>query len=157
MAVITVSHIAIGVKEMDRSVRFYTEVFGLRVALDNVEDSQNPRLGAVRRRAVYLRWDDDPLAPFLVLDELLSHPRQADANSYTGTGVHHYGFWVEDIDAALERAERAGARIARPAKDLDTELYGEASGGLVRTAIVIDPDGNAVQLDQRLVDGTGAL
>ena len=38
MPVRNVSHIAIGVRDMDRSLRFWTDVVGLHVTLDTIEE-----------------------------------------------------------------------------------------------------------------------
>ncbi len=54
-----VSHIAIGVRDMDRSIHFYRDLLGLKVCLDTMENVgglkslfTNPQKG--KRRAVYL-------------------------------------------------------------------------------------------------------
>src|SRR6185437_504230 len=57
MAVTNVSHIAIAVRDMDRALPFWTEVVGLHVTLDTIEEfTLSGRL--CRRRAVYLRVRD---------------------------------------------------------------------------------------------------
>ena len=57
-----VSHIAIGVRDMERSLPFWTEVVGLHVTLDTVEEFT---IGGevVRRRGVYLRERRGPTPP----------------------------------------------------------------------------------------------
>ena len=42
-----------------------------------------------------------------------------------------------------------GWLLQTPRSDGDTAAYGEAPGGVVRSAFLRDPDGNVVQLDQR--------
>ncbi|MBY0400656.1 VOC family protein, partial [Myxococcota bacterium] len=57
MKIRNVSHIAVGVRDMDRSLAFYRDVLGLHVSLDAIEElpsiAGSPPL---RRRGVYLRW-----------------------------------------------------------------------------------------------------
>jgi len=67
-----VSHIAIGVSDMDRALHFYRDLLGLRVTLDTMERIggmgplfANPQKG--QRRAVYMRFEDGPHASFVVL------------------------------------------------------------------------------------------
>jgi catechol 2,3-dioxygenase-like lactoylglutathione lyase family enzyme len=63
------SHVNIGVTDMDRSLRFYRDGIGLAVVVDHEEHVE--RLG-LRQRAVYLRWDADPGGSFVVLDQQLA-------------------------------------------------------------------------------------
>ena len=60
-----VSHIAVGVRDMDRSLHFYRDLLGLKVCLDTMENIGglktlfvNPMKG--KRRAVYLRFEEGP-------------------------------------------------------------------------------------------------
>ena len=66
-------------------------------------------------------------------------------------GTHHFSFWVDDLEATFERLVGEGFRSVLRPTAADAVAYGEAAGsGRVLTAIVKDPDGNPVQLDQRL-------
>ena len=150
MAVKNVSHIAIGVRDMERSLPFWTEVVGLHVSLDAQEEFT---IGGevIRRRGVYLREREGPDEPFVVLDEQLTRPKAGEPKPLFEIGVHHFGFWVDDIDGIAGRARAAGVPIiAEPSqRGSDTAAYGEPPGGLVRSMFVRDPDGNVVQFDQR--------
>lgn len=151
MPVRNVSHIAIGVRDMERSLPFWTEVVGLHVTLDTIEEFT---LGAepVRRRAVYLREREGPDEAFVVLDQQLTRPAPGSPKPLWEIGVHHVGFWVDDVDEVAARARAAGAPIiVEPSpQGADTTTYGETSGGFVRGLFVRDPDGNVVQFDQRV-------
>ncbi len=153
MTVKTFSHVAVGVRDMERSLPFYRDVLGLEVVFDQTETITS--FGGVQRRGVYLRWDRDPRTPFVVLDQLLSVSRSGEASRpFEDLGVHHFGFWVDDVDPIVERARSAGALVMLEPRDTDTVGYGEAPGGTIRTAIVRDPDGNAVQLDCRRAEAS---
>jgi catechol 2,3-dioxygenase-like lactoylglutathione lyase family enzyme len=148
MAVSNVSHIAIAVRDMDRALAFWTEVVGLHVTLDTVEEfamSGRP----LRRRAVYLREREGANEPFLVLDQPCEGAAPGEVKAMFDLGVHHFGFWVDDIDEIAERARISGAPIMSGPVTTDTLRYGEASGNPVRTLLVRDPDGNVIQFDQR--------
>src|ERR1700688_1192883 len=96
-----VSHIAVGVREMDRSLHFYRDLLGLKVCLDTMENigglkSLFAKPTKVNRRAVYLRCEEGPHASFIVLSqnpvEVPGDPIKIDQ-----VGVHHFAFWVDDL------------------------------------------------------------
>jgi catechol 2,3-dioxygenase-like lactoylglutathione lyase family enzyme len=151
MPVRNVSHIAIGVRDMDRSLPFWTDVVGLHVTLDTVEEF-TLRSGVVRRRGVYLREREGPDEAFVVLDQQLSQPPDGVPKPLFEVGMHHVGFWVDDIDAIHERAKAAGVTVmvAPGQRGADTITYGEPPGRSVRAMFLNDPEGNVIQFDQRV-------
>src|SRR5262245_48688582 len=151
MAVRAVSHLAIGVREMERSLRFYRDAIGLRVKLDTIEElpgfgGEGPR----KRRAAYLGWSEGPRESFIVLDQPIGSPPYGDAARLFQTGIHHFSFWVEDIPAIVARMRAAGLGVLFEPGVGDTVAYGEPPGGKVLSTFLRDPDGNYVQLDQRV-------
>jgi catechol 2,3-dioxygenase-like lactoylglutathione lyase family enzyme len=152
MGVKGISHVAVGVSDMDESLRFYRDVVGLAVTLDIEEGAfggGDP--DAYRRRAVYLRADDGPHAPFVVLDQQLGRPPFGSPPRILQLGTHHFSFWVDDLEERFEQALAMGCRVIIGPTEADAAAYGEPAGsGRVLTCIVKDPDGNPVQFDQRL-------
>src|SRR5260370_17667570 len=70
-----VSHLAIGVRDMERSIRFYRDLLGLEVKYDAMQPVgplsnlyRNPEKG--QRRAVHLHYGKGESAGFLVLTEM---------------------------------------------------------------------------------------
>jgi catechol 2,3-dioxygenase-like lactoylglutathione lyase family enzyme len=151
MAVLGISHVAVGVSDMERALLFYRDIIGLRVTLDAVEGAFTGDPNAYRRRAVYLRAEDGPHASFIVLDQQLDREPFGKPPRILQLGTHHFSFWVDDLQAIFDRMVAEGFRpIVRPTPS-DAVAYGEpASSAQVLTAIVKDQDGNPVQLDQRL-------
>ena len=152
MGVKGVSHVAVGVSDMDRALVFYRDIVGLRVTLDTVEGGTGDGLlGANRRRAVYLRAADGPDAFFIVLDQQLDRAPFGSPPKILQLGTHHFSFWVDDLPPMFDRMVAEGFRpIVRPT-ETDALAYGEPAGsGRVLTAVVKDQDGNPVQLDQRV-------
>ena len=153
MGVQAVSHIAVGVRDMDLALDFYRDVLGLRVTADKIEEfPQGPGQPPAKRRAVYLRWLDGPHASFVVLDQQITNEIVGEPAQLFQMGCHHFAFWVDDIDTVLERARAAGSPVVMggdPGSFADTVMYGEPPGGRVRSAFLRDPEGNYVQLDQR--------
>jgi catechol 2,3-dioxygenase-like lactoylglutathione lyase family enzyme len=142
-----ISHVNVGVTDMDRSLRFYRDGLGLDVVIDHEEHVE--RLG-LRQRAVYLRWDDEPGGSFVVLDRQLAQEPFGAPPVLQQTGANHFGFWVDDIDAILERCRGLGFDVPPPpSNEFPGDWYGDASAaGRVRTVILPDPDGALVQLDE---------
>jgi len=153
MSVRALSHVAIGVRDMDRSLAFYRDVVGLAVTSDRVEEfAQGAEQAPAQRRAVYLRWGDGPHSSYVVLDQHLTKKTQGAAIPLFDAGIHHFAFWVDDLDAALERARDAGFDVVLGGgRAVGSEWLGEPEGGRpVRSAMLRDPEGNHVQLDQRV-------
>ena len=152
MTIQAVSHIAIGVRDMELALTFYRDVLGLRVTADKIEEfPQAPGLPPAQRRAVYLRWVDGPHASFIVLDQQITNEITGEPTKLFQMGCHHFAFWVDDIDEILTRVRDAGFTVVMGGEGpgSDTIMYGEPPGGLVRSAFVRDPEGNNVQFDQR--------
>lgn len=150
-----VSHVAIGVSNMERSLRFYRDLLGLRVTLDDPHENPGGMLSRVQgeqqprtRHGVYLRWGDGPDAPFLVLSE--DRPVSGAAIKLNQVGIHHFAFWVDDLEETFEKVKAAGAPIVLPPTVMDSVTYGEPPGKKVMTTLFKDPDGIVIQLDQRL-------
>ena len=150
MSIRNISHVAIGVSDMDKALPFYRDVLGLVVSHDDTEvfDAVGD-LPAHTRRGVYLRWSEGDDEAFIVLDY---HDRgQApDPKAFYAMGIHHFGFWVDSADAIHARALKAGATVLVPPTDSDSLLFGEAPGRTMRTCLLRDPDGNILQFDQRV-------
>src|SRR5262245_50973849 len=93
-----VSHVAVGVRDMERSLRFYRDVLGLRVSADQPEEFPGFDGGApIKRRGVYLRYQDGPDESFLVLDQQLTRAPEGRPPKIFQIGTHHFGFWVDDV------------------------------------------------------------
>ncbi|MDH3683733.1 MAG: VOC family protein [Acidimicrobiia bacterium] len=148
MTVKGISHVAIGVSDMDQSLAFYGNAIGLEVMRDTEED-----VFGERRRAVYLGLGGSgPHEPFVVLDQQLTSGPFGSPPRILQLGTHHFSFWVDDVPAVYQAMVDAGGRTVVGPEVVDSAAYGEAPGRQVMTAIVKDPDGNPVQIDQRLDD-----
>ncbi|HEY3671626.1 MAG TPA: VOC family protein [Acidimicrobiia bacterium] len=153
MSIQAVSHVAVGVRDMEAALGFYRDVLGLRVTADKIEEfSQGPGQPPAQRRAVYLRYEDGPHESFIVLDQQITNEIKGQPAQLFQMGVHHFAFWVDDIDGMMTRVRAAGVTVLMGGGDgpgADTTMYGEPAGGHVRSVFLQDPEGNYVQLDQR--------
>ena len=130
------NHIGLCVSDVDRSTRFYTELFGFTVESelrppDDVTSKLLSLPAPLGMRAVYLR-----LGTFVL--ELLTYERPGGAapwreRSMDEPGLTHLSFGVDDYRAALDRVEELGGTLI-PSSDLGV------------AAMVRDPDGQLIEI-----------
>jgi catechol 2,3-dioxygenase-like lactoylglutathione lyase family enzyme len=115
-----IRHIAITTRDVDRLVKFYTTVFGLKIV---------PGRGT----GTYLSDGHVNLA-ILPLE-----PERKTEGPYLKEGFYHFGFQVDDVDALRPISEEMGAtsKIEKRPENREVE------------ARVYDPDGNPVDLSKR--------
>ena len=142
-----VSHIAICVRDLDESLKFYRDILGMRVTLDQVQDTTTGGLPHVykhsrrTRRTVHVHYGEGDTKPSLVLT---SHPGdEADGGpiKLDQVGISHLSFTVTDVKALAEELVSKGVQLAGP-MDSFTNPQGEVS-----SIFVYDPDGILVQFD----------
>ncbi len=121
-------HTMIRVTDLDRSLRFYTEVMGMRL-LRRMDFPEG------RFTLAFLGYQDEAEGPALELTH------NWDTGSYTlGDGYGHLAVEVEDVYQAVEEIRGRGGTIARePA----------VMGGSTVLAFVEDPDGYQLELLNR--------
>ena len=138
-----ISHLAIGVSDMNRSLPFYRDLLGLEVMLDAEE-----KVGQGSRRAVYMKWDSD--GGFLVLSQTLGREPSGKPLKLHQVGMHHFAFLVDDLRSRLDKLAAAGVKIIVAPYEADAAAYGERGGNKVLTCLFEDPDGTILQFDQRM-------
>lgn len=114
------THVHLLVEDLDRSLHFYTEVFGLQ---EQFRDG--PRM-------VFLNPPGSG-------DSITLNEQPGDARIGSGGGIEHIGFRLvdkNDLDDAIAQVEAAGGRLVS---------RGEHAPG-VRYAYVADPDGYVIEL-----------
>ena len=111
------THIAVGVRDVDRSSAFYRQVFGC------VE---------VYRQDGFVQLQTPGARDVIVLEE------QPDRAGHTG-GVAHFGFRLQDpadIDGAADAVVRAGGTIKEQGEFVPGEPY----------LFAVDPDGYEIEI-----------
>lgn len=124
-----IQHVDLCVANVDRSLAFYVELLG---PLGLEEDL---RVATYRgtEEVVYLRFGEQNLG---------LRPADGGEHRYYGVGIEHLAFEVdtrEEVDAAHERALRAGAKVHFPPEE-DDDLEGYYA------VFVFDPDGIRVEV-----------
>jgi len=119
-------HIGIPVNDVERAVKFYTEVLGMKIAKLNRDD-----MGDHLNRAD-LRSGDDMVV-------LFQRPKPVEKDALAEDGATHHAFIVdrEDFEVAVKKMTEWGVKIHNiPMVDRPT-----GSG-----FYFFDPDGNLLQL-----------
>ena len=131
-----VNHVGHSVADLDRSVRFYTQVFGFaernRMAIPDGAASKLLRVTRpVGLTAVYLVLGDAVL-------ELLHFDRPGNApareRAFTEPGLTHLSITVDDVAATCDLVRHHGGEVLE-----DTDMGGFA-------ILVRDPDGQVLEL-----------
>ena len=147
MEVTGVSHIAICVRDMEKSLAFYRDILKMRVTLDQVQDTTKGGLPHVygharkTRRTVHVQSGEDNTIPSLVLT---THPgEEADGGpiKLDQIGISHVSFSVKNLKGLAEELQSSGVKLASP-----MEAFMDAQGN-ASSIFVYDPDGILVQFD----------
>ncbi len=149
-----ISHVALGVRDMERSLRFYRDLLGCEVRYDAMQPIggmpslyANPEKG--QRRAVHLHYGAGAGGGFLVLSEMPGGT-PGNAIKLDEVGISHFSWWVDDLRALHDKLKAAGVKILVPPTEADSGGYGEQPGRKYLTCLFEDPDGIILQLDQRV-------
>ena len=135
------THFGLCVKELDRSLRFYTEGLGFK----HVNTSP---IGNEFGKALEVEGDVTLQAVFVERDGLSMEILAYDSPATFGTpsanrnqlGLTHLSFSVDDVDAVVAKLVSLGGSV-KP--DTDTKF-----GGGGRLIFCADPDGTRVELVQ---------
>jgi len=125
----SIGHVAIRVKDIDRSLDFYVNKLGFKEMFRLDRDN--------RLWIVYLRITDDQYL------ELFPEGHGDRSPAAEAVGFNHMCLAVDDIDAVIAQLEVAGVPLTRPKKvavDRNAQAWIE------------DPDGNRLELMQLASD-----
>jgi glyoxylase I family protein len=120
-------HVAIRVKDFDETVRFYKEGLGLKERL---------AWGEGDGRAILLDAGNDNCV------EIFAGGKSAPVEG----NIMHFALRTGDCDAALKRAQAAGATVTREPRTV--ELAARTGPASIRVAFVRSPGGESVEFFQ---------
>jgi catechol 2,3-dioxygenase-like lactoylglutathione lyase family enzyme len=132
------THLGLCVSDLERSLRFYREVFGFE------PDAARPPLAMKGEPAATLLGlpDVDLRAVYLIRDgiclELLAYPAPgtlggAAPRAMNQVGLTHLSFEVDDLEAVAERVRAAGGKVLEASR-------------IAPAVFVVDPDGTRIEL-----------
>lgn len=116
--------INIGVNDLEEARRFYESVFAVELTQERHGD------GPLHLFAAFGSWPSDRFFLLNLID--------AERDPYR-SGRADFGFLVDDLDAAHQRAIDAGATEISPPADWP---------GMPRGSTIVDPSGNLIKLYQ---------
>lgn len=101
MKILKLDHVGIAVKNLDETLKFYTDVLGLDLADTEVVEEQKVRvaflpIGDTEVELLESTADDGPIAKYI---------------ERNGEGVQHLAFLVEDIEEAIKHMQDKGMRM----------------------------------------------
>ena len=142
-----VSHIAICVADIDRSLGFYRDILGMTVGYDRIQDTTTGGLPHVykhqrqTRRQVRLVIGEGENCPTITMT---THPGEAPDGSpikLDQIGVSHFSISVPDLKGLADALASKGVQFAGP-----LEARADAQGN-IGSFYVYDPDGILLQFD----------
>ncbi|HEY5899143.1 MAG TPA: lactoylglutathione lyase [Burkholderiales bacterium] len=123
-------HTMLRVGNLERSVKFYTEVLGMKLLRTTDRPEQKYSLA-------FVGYDDERRAAVLELTYNYGVERYE-----LGTAFGHIALGVPDVAAACDRVRKSGGKVTREA--------GPVKGGTSVIAFVEDPDGYKIEfIEQR--------
>ena len=122
-------HTMLRVGDMQRSVRFYTDVLGMKVLRTTDRPDQKYSL-------TFVGYDDEERAAVLELTYNYGVERYD-----LGSAFGHIAIGVPDVKGACERVRKNGGKVTREA--------GPVKGGSTVIAFVEDPDGYKIEFIER--------
>jgi catechol 2,3-dioxygenase-like lactoylglutathione lyase family enzyme len=102
-----IKHIALTTKDPDKAAAFYKEAFGLKEIRRNARGAVFLTDGYLNIAILNWKTDKDP---------------DVGAHGPNFSGIHHFGFEVEDLDQASERIEAAAGRRLTQKDHLDRQM-----------------------------------
>jgi len=135
-------HLCICVSDLERSLRFYCDGLGFtrnesfRIGTDMAPLVQID--GELELTSVYLGLSGVRLELWHFTEPHAAHPAPRPMNT---VGLTHFAIRVDDIDAAIARAEANGGRCLP-----STRTRADTDGFKSEIVYVLDPDGVRVEL-----------
>ncbi|KGQ36236.1 glyoxalase I [Gallibacterium anatis] len=130
-------HTMLRVGDLERSIKFYTEVLGMRV----LRRSENPEY---KYSLAFVGYDDEDKTAVIELTY------NWGVNQYDlGSAFGHIAIGVDDIYATCEAVKAAGGKVTREP--------GPVKGGTTVIAFIEDPDGYKIEFieNKSAKDGLG--
>ncbi|MBV9470395.1 MAG: VOC family protein [Abitibacteriaceae bacterium] len=143
---IRIDHINIVVSDLARSVKFYSELLGLRrgfeATLEGAWIERVTGLKGAQAQCVFME-SDDPSARLELLQYLSPAGAAIEVNSLPQTpGIRHVAFLVDDLDALVQKLQAAGVPLV---SEPVLVPFAVSTMGQKRLCYFHDPDGTLLE------------
>lgn len=104
-------HVGIGVKDLDASVKFYTEVMGMDLGIDAYHKGEAvSQVVGVKDAEVKVRWvtDDTHKLELIEYQNKDASKNQTIYGGQDGLGIIHIGFIVDNVDDMYQKIKVLG-------------------------------------------------
>jgi methylmalonyl-CoA/ethylmalonyl-CoA epimerase len=101
-----IDHVGLAVRDLDASIEFYVASFGLTIAGRETNEAQG-----VREAMLYVADAPGGASYVQLLEPLAPDTPVGKFLEARGEGVHHIGYGVEDVAAALEQLRGDDIRL----------------------------------------------
>ena len=147
-----VDHICIVVADLERTIRFYTELLGFKVVrralLEGGWIEEIVDLKDVRAEVVYLVAPaGEPRLELLCFKSPPSGNALAENSLADTIGLRHLALRVDDIESTSERLREAGVKVFSPPVKVPGGVV-EHDAGDKTLCYFLDPDGVLLELSQ---------
>ena len=124
MLLTEIDHVAIAVRDLDAAIKYYEDAFGATVAHRETVESDGVEEALIKVADSYIQLTrgttpDSPISKYI---------------EKRGEGIHHIGYRVDDVAAALEAMKAAGAtpidQAPRPGSRGTTVAFVHPKGNL---------------------------
>ncbi|MEE2663562.1 MAG: VOC family protein [Myxococcota bacterium] len=141
MGILGFTHVGICVSDLERSRRFYQDVFGFapvsELAIDGGPTEQMMELDDLELRCLFLERDGVRIE--LMHQQTPGTVGSGEATPMNRRGLTHFAFRVDDLDATLGRIEAAGGRLLEQTRIANPAFQ-------AKVICVLDPDGVRLEL-----------
>ena len=158
----TLVHVDLQVRDMQRSIKFYTEQLGYAVVEDAVVENGPAEFyapGAKSMRLVFLRplsralfGSMVELMEFRSQDGRILPPAGANDGARSSASMRNLSFLVDSLDSTLAQLAAAGIK---PLSDIYTVELPRL--GRSRIVFIHDPDANLIELIESRAAGPGSI
>lgn len=120
-----IEHVALVVRDVEAMKNWYVDFFGARVIYDNKKSPPT----------YFVAFENNSYV------ELYTAKNESDNGDNETRGYRHFALEVDNFDEMVEKVEKAGLEIVKPALKTDTGVC---------TMFFRDPEGNLIHFIQRV-------
>jgi catechol 2,3-dioxygenase-like lactoylglutathione lyase family enzyme len=147
MSVVGIYHAGLTVGDIERSIDFYCDLLGMKLAWRQSSDSpyisQLTGLAGTHLLVAYLRPQDSD-GPYVELLQYIAPPGTPIDPTPNNPGTAHVCFFVEDLDREYDRLVETGVKFVSEPNLITAGVHAGS-----KTVYLYDPDGIRVELFQR--------